>query len=555
MSSNFDSNVNGNSGLKRNSFDDNVGVSYQPKDNNEHIPSIIDNVPIYEDSNNLGWASFDPYLPSWNSIIFVFTVCYSVLLQGVDYGIVMPSMWGYMQYHDPNVTNVLFGAAMSSFSFASLVTAPAVGTLFDILPMRLVCLLLTAVGLLGSMIYGLAVNNLMVIAGRILCGISYNIFTGANVFVIRSSSVSERSAMFTRVTISFAVGTALGPAINWPLSKIKPHDFYPFQLSSYSSVGFLMACLFLINGITFLFLFREPKKEAESEIPLKMIDEPQRTCTQEWIAIFSKFPVVVLIVTQFLVIFTQSTVEVLVTPLTESWYKFEVFGNSLLFTAMTVCVIIALVIVGFLTRCLQDRTILMMGHLITGAGTIIFVIFLVESDDTSPTHKIPLYQFVMVCMSYISAIAFYQTVLASLFSKLLDDPSLDGRGQSVMSSANALGAILGPLVSMLTLPLSILYVPAIMGGLWVIVLFLLLISWHRMYIRHEVYAEIPNDEYMEGIFDEESDILATSTNSYYGHFNDQTDLAYNSRGEINTSAINSALYDQMPKRRSSYNVM
>lgn len=54
-------------------------------------------------------------------------MCYSVLLQGVDYGIVMPSMWGYMQYHDPNVTNVLFGAAMSSFSFASLVTAPAVG--------------------------------------------------------------------------------------------------------------------------------------------------------------------------------------------------------------------------------------------------------------------------------------------------------------------------------------------------------------------------------------------------------------------------------------------
>ena len=46
---------------------------------------------------------------------------------------------------------------------------------------------------------------------------------------------------------------------------------------------------------------------------------PQRTCAQEWIAIFSKFPVVVLIVTQFLVIFTQSTVEVLVTPLTEKW--------------------------------------------------------------------------------------------------------------------------------------------------------------------------------------------------------------------------------------------
>lgn len=49
-------------------------------------------------------------------------------------------------------------------------------------------------------------------------------------------------------------------------------------------------------------------------------DVVERPCIQEWIAIFSKFPVVVLIVTQFLVIFTQSTVEVLVTPLTESWY-------------------------------------------------------------------------------------------------------------------------------------------------------------------------------------------------------------------------------------------
>lgn len=72
MSSNFDSNVNGNSDLKRNSFGDDV--TYRSKDINEHIPSIIDNVPIYEENNSSsGCASFDSCLPSWGSIIFVFT--------------------------------------------------------------------------------------------------------------------------------------------------------------------------------------------------------------------------------------------------------------------------------------------------------------------------------------------------------------------------------------------------------------------------------------------------------------------------------------------------
>lgn len=77
-----------------------------------------------------------------------------------------------------------------------------------------------------------------------MCGVSYNIFTGANVFVIRSSSISERSAMFTRVTISFAIGTALGPAINWPLSKVS-------RKPSTNHVDFV-SLLFRSNHITFI---------------------------------------------------------------------------------------------------------------------------------------------------------------------------------------------------------------------------------------------------------------------------------------------------------------
>jgi len=191
----------------------------------------------------------------------------------------------------------------------------------------------------------------------------------------------------------------------------------------------------------------------------------------------------VLIITQFLVIFTQSTVEVLVTPQTKEWYKFTPFKNSLLFTGMTLVVVLAIVAVGFMVRWFQDRTLLMMGHTLVGCGTTVFVIVLCLSPQYETNFWIPIWQFCLVCTLYVAAIAFYQTVLGSLFSKLLDDPPLEGRGQSIMASASAAGAIAGPLVSTMLLPHGILYVPAAVGIMWGLVLFLLLLSWQRMFVH------------------------------------------------------------------------
>jgi MFS family permease len=306
--------------------------------------------------------------------------------------------------------------------------------------------------------------------------------------VIRTTSISERSGLFTRITMAFAIGTALGPAINFPLSKIPHHTFGPFQFSANSSPGYVMAALFALNALTFVFLFEEPHF-----VPEAHEDKKNRTAMEEWKAIFSKFGCVVLIATQFLVIFTQSSVELLVTPQTKLWYGFKPFENSLLFTGMTVVVVIAIIAVGFMVRWFQDRTLLMMGHSLVGVGTLIFVIFLVLTPNRI-TFYIEIWQFCVVCCLYVAAIAFYQTVLGSLFSKLLDDPPLEGRGQSVMSSSSAAGAIVGPIVSTVLLPHGILYVPAVVGLLWGFVLFMLLLAWHKMYVHVPIITELPEEE-------------------------------------------------------------
>jgi len=212
--------------------------------------------------------------------------------------------------------------------------------------------------------------------------------------------------------------------------------------------------------------------------------------------LLSNVPCTILVFVQFLVIFTQTTLEVIVTPLTKLWYNFDAAYNSLLFTGMVGVVVVFLIIVSFLTKIFQDRAILMTGHLISGTGNVVFVILLVLSRKVK-RNMIPLWQFCIIGGFYIAAIAFYQSTLGSLFSKLLNNKALDGRGQSLLSGASAMGSILGPLVSTSVLQLHILYVPCVMAGLWAIALALLIACWDFLYIPPAI-VDINSETNLEG---------------------------------------------------------
>jgi hypothetical protein len=68
----------------------------------------------------------------------------------------------------------------------------------------------------------------------------------------------------------------------------------------------------------------------------------------------------------------------------------------------------------------------MTGHIITGAGITLITTFLAFS--TKKYLAIPVWQFCLGTGIFVASIPFYESVLGSLFSKVLNDPSLDGRG-------------------------------------------------------------------------------------------------------------------------------
>lgn len=145
---------------------------------------------------------------------------------------------------------------------------------------------------------------------------------------------------------------------------------------------------------------------------------------------------------------------------------------------MTILIIVFLIGMGPLTKYLQDRSLLMIGHLMTGVSIALTVLFMALSNRRST--YIPVWQLSVACGIFVCSIPFYESVLGSLFSKLLNDPSLNARGQSVMATSKSVGSILGPLVSGLIFPKGVIFVEGLMGVLWFLVYLLLIFAWRSM---------------------------------------------------------------------------
>lgn len=105
------------------------------------------------------------------------------------------------------------------------------------------------------------------------------------------------------------------------------------------------------------------------------------------------------------------------------------------------------------------------------------------------------WQWILGASFFVSSIPFYESVLGSLFSKLLDNPQLDGRGQSIMTSTKALASIFGPIVSTAIFKThkGFAYVELMMGIMWFIVFVMLMLSWRSMYVLRSIGIVVAED--------------------------------------------------------------
>jgi predicted MFS family arabinose efflux permease len=147
---------------------------------------------------------------------------------------------------------------------------------------------------------------------------------------------------------------------------------------------------------------------------------------------------VTVLLTQFILFFNQTAMEAILAPLTERYFGFTPFENSLIFVAITVIFVIMYFIISVISNHVQDRTLIAMGLVPEVISLVLsFTIFLLLEEP-------PFWLFAIVTGLFVVGLPFFFCCTSSLITKLVEERDV-GLVSGLLSSTMNLANIAGPL--------------------------------------------------------------------------------------------------------------
>jgi hypothetical protein len=286
-------------------------------------------------------------------------------------------------------------------------------------------------------------------------------------------------------------GLVLGPALNYPLTLLPTWNVGWVTLSPFSAVGLFMALLQIIAVAIFHAGFEEPPFPEQTTgptlTPLAGIKNLKSVLS---------FPTVALMVSQFAIVFNQSSLEVVLTPLLFQFYGFHQVGNSLFYCATSIYMIGAFAVVGgVLAKRLSDRALMLCGWIALVTGIMILLLCQVNIHP-----HLPIVAFSIGIAVFVTATAFVESSLGSLFSKIVArQGGQQATSQSVLMMFQTLATIFGPMVVSPILTRGFIYVLIFQLGLWALSFTFFLCSFSRLKLEPQEGKEVAEDEDQEGL--------------------------------------------------------
>lgn len=169
----------------------------------------------------------------------------------------------------------------------------------------------------------------------------------------------------------------------------------------------------------------------------KETSSPATSSTTQISRIFTRGTITVLF-TQFILFFNQTAMESILAPLTEEYYDFTPFENSLIFVAIALTFLVMYFLISVISHRVQDRTLIVLG-LVTEFSSILFcflIFILVEHP--------PFWLFSLGTALFVIGLPFFFCCTSSLMTKLVEERDV-GLASGFLSSAMNLANIAGPL--------------------------------------------------------------------------------------------------------------
>uniref|UniRef100_A0A8C1TBZ4 Si:ch211-38m6.6 n=1 Tax=Cyprinus carpio TaxID=7962 RepID=A0A8C1TBZ4_CYPCA len=414
------------------------------------------------------------------------------LLSGVEYAVILPTIWRYLQLLE--APPYFLGLGLSAFSFSGLVFGPVFGHWSDkTRATKTIILFSNVFEIVGNFMYFMGYSKWLLLSSRLVAGIGAGAGSSIFGFLTRTTLPDERAGVFAAVMACRQAGLLIGPAFNIFL-RLCDFKLGPFVVNKYTSPGLFMCGMWVLMQFAVMVLYwdippldsfpeqhmllREVRGEEDeplmsledehmaaaedsygsftpeqtetrlsSELPPSPPDSPSLDTSDPFENFsasqgeFLREEVVVLLTAQFITLFNQTALETMVTPLTQKYFGFGELGNSVMYSLCGVEVIAGFFLVRWLSRVLEDRVVLAVGLLICSGACVWCLIFLANPQGG---FAFELIEFIIGVFLQLLGLPFVAVSQVSLFSKVTAEKT-QGFSQGVRRSVGGLATILGPL--------------------------------------------------------------------------------------------------------------
>jgi len=342
----------------------------------------------------------------------------------------------------------IVGWAVAVNSAGSFLASPLFGAWADRRTTREVLAATLILMIIGNVMYSLASNIWMLLAGRFIVGVAAANYAVAQTYLSYVTTQENRTKIMALNSAANVLGFIIGPAFALVMTLFR-FEISGIKVDAYTMPGYFSAVMSLFGLLSLITLKEISPNQKKSKKPAtggssksigsgfysgggSVKDISHILKMRKKIPIL---PVTVCLVAYFLYTASFTVFETIGTPYTEEDFGWSVSQNSLMYAALGVLCIISLVILQIFVRFFPDRV------LVVGATVLMVAGFVVLFDIENHLVSFPRFCIAvsLVSAGYSTAVA----VLISIYSKVLE--SLDqGMLMGWLSSSGSMARIIGP---------------------------------------------------------------------------------------------------------------
>jgi ceroid-lipofuscinosis MFS transporter 7 len=184
-------------------------------------------------------------------------LCLAILwfFAGVEYAVILPTLWLYLQELQMG-KHWFLGVVLSAFAAASMISAPVFGLFADKGRIKRLLVAASVFMVAGNMLYFIADDGYVVLEGRFIAGWGAGVASASFAYLARVSLREERTQVIGTVMAARQLGLLLGPCLNFGMTHLHI-PLGPYEITSLTVPGILMAVLWAFTGAMCVFLFQD----------------------------------------------------------------------------------------------------------------------------------------------------------------------------------------------------------------------------------------------------------------------------------------------------------